>query len=102
MTMGSDEQPTVTVKRKELGALAVSPAEVTAGSEVDFTITYTTDEKLDGSTEDADGNSRKPDVIEIKLPKDQAAPMPYEINAADKPADAMGAHIYLMRICHTV
>ena len=92
----SEEQPVVTVKQKESGALAVSPAEVTAGSEVDFTITYTTDEKLDGSTEDADGNSRFPDVIEIKLPKGWAAPMPYEINATDRAPDAMGAHIYLM------
>ena len=43
-----DEQPTIELTRKILGALAVTPAEVTAGQKgVDFEITYTPTEELE-------------------------------------------------------
>ena len=45
--MGSDEQPTLTVSRQVQGELTVAPAEVTAGSENDFTITYKATEALE-------------------------------------------------------
>ena len=71
--MGSDEQPTLTVNRKILGELAVEPAEVTAGSEKDFTITYKATEALAAG-----------DVIEVKLPAGWLAPPPYNFNLSNK------------------
>ena len=62
---GSDTQPTMTVNRKTLGELAVSPAEVTAGSKEDFKFTYKASEALE-----ADLNN----VIEIRLPAWDADP----------------------------
>ena len=66
--MGSNEQPTLTVNRQVLGELTVAPAEVTAGSENDFTITYKATEALE---------MEKDDVIEVKLPADWPVPTPY-------------------------
>ena len=54
---GSDTQPTITVNRKTLGEVDITPAKVPAGSVTNFKIAY----KL---TEDMDDN----DVIEITLP----------------------------------
>ena len=54
---GSDTQPTITVNRKTLGEVDITPAKVPAGSVTNFKIAY----KL---TEDMDDN----DVIEINLP----------------------------------
>ena len=96
--MGSDEQPTLTVNRQVLGELTVAPAEVTAGSENDFTITYKATEEL------AAGN-----VIEVKLPAGWPAPTPYNFNLSNKleaddgtaladalkDEDIMGPHAYL-------
>ena len=96
--MGSDEQPTLTVSRRVQGELTVAPAEVTAGSENDFTITYKATEELEEG-----------DVIEVKLPAGWPAPTPYNFNlsnkleAADgtaladalKDKDIMGPHAYL-------
>ena len=59
-----DEQPTIELTRKILGALAVTPAEVTAGQKgVDFEITYTPTEELEQG-----------DVIEVRLPAWDADP----------------------------
>ena len=82
--MGSDEQPTITVARKILGELAVSPGDVTAGSERDFTITYKATEDLEEKA-----------VIEVMLPKGWDPPRPDGINGTGKPEGATGAHIYL-------
>ena len=90
--MGSDEQPTLTVSRQVQGELTVAPAEVTAGSENDFTITYKATEALE-----------EDDVIEVKLPADWPEPTPYNFNLSNKLeaadgtalADAMGPHAYL-------
>ena len=83
---GSDYQPTVKVGRKTQGEIAaLSPAEVTAGSKQDFTITYKATEALEVG-----------DVIEVRLPKgwdsdlsnDSEAdpPTPYQLDD-DKPTD---------------
>ena len=83
---GSDYQPTVKVGRKTQGEIAaLSPAEVTAGSKQDFTITYKATEALEEG-----------DVIEVRLPKgwdsdlsnDSEAdpPTPYQLDD-DKPTD---------------
>ena len=62
-TTEDDMYPTVMVKRKMQGALTISPAEVTAGSEEDFTITYKATEAL-----------KMGEVIEVKLPAKWAKP----------------------------
>ena len=90
--MGSDEQPTLMVTRKIQGELTVAPAEVTAGSENDFTITYKATEELEEG-----------EVIEVKLPAGWLPPTPYnfdlnnKLEAADGTmlADAEGPHVYL-------
>ena len=62
-----DEQPTIELTRKILGALAVTPAEVTAGQKgVDFEITYTPTEELEEG-----------DVIEVRLPAGWPEPTPF-------------------------
>ena len=67
------------MNRKELGELAISPSVVTAGEEVDFTLTYKVTEAMKAT-----------DVIEIKLPADWDAPKAYNFNDDDKHADADG------------
>ena len=42
----SDEQPTIKLTRKTQGEITVAPDTVTAGSKVDFTITYKATEAL--------------------------------------------------------
>ena len=59
----SKKHATITVKRKELGAVAVKPAEVRSGSKRDFTITYDASEEL-----------KLGDVIEVKLPAEWPVP----------------------------
>ena len=66
---GSDTQPTITVNRKTLGEVTVAPASVTAGNEVDFTITYKATEAM-----------VMDDVIEIKLTAFLDAPTVYNFN----------------------
>ena len=67
---GSDRQPTITVKRKILGEVDVSPKTVPAGSMQDFEITYTASEAME-----------KDNVIEITLPAGWPVPMAYSYNA---------------------
>ena len=81
---GSDTQPTMTVNRRTLGELAISPNKVSAGSEEDFTFTYKASEALAVS-----------DVIEIRLPRSWPSPMPFGINATEKADDFEGPHVYL-------
>ena len=75
----SETQPTITVKRKELGSVTVAPNSVTAGSKRDFTITYKATEKLNLG-----------DVIEITLPANWPAPTHYNFNVDGKHEDVDG------------
>ena len=90
----STTQPTIKVTRKKLGAVTISPNEVTAGSEQDFEITYDASEALVTDMND-DEVIDNPIAIEVGLPAGWAKPMPYGINATDKPDDAKGPHVYL-------
>ena len=68
------------MNRKTLGEIfTLSPAEVTAGSNQDFTITYKATETLMGSEDDA-GQGQNPDVIEVKLPDGWDAPTAYQLD----------------------
>ena len=101
---GSDEQPTITVNRKILGELAVSPAEVTAGSKQDFTITYTASEILvtdpdnDDVVDDTDAIA-----IEVRLPDwdadpstlDRDPPIPYQFADTKPTTDRSMSYVYL-------
>ena len=93
--VGSEIQPTMTVNRKTLGELTVSPAEVTAGSKKDFKFTYTASEALE-----PDVNN----VIEIRLPAwdadpetvDFDPPSVYQHTDEAIPAEGdMGPYVYL-------
>ena len=68
-----DEQPSIELTRKILGELAVKPAEVTAGREQDFKITYKASDAL---VED--------DVIEVRLPATWTAPTAFNYNLDNK------------------
>ena len=62
---GSDDQyPTISIVRKKLGELTVSPDETTAGALEDFEIDYKVTKKAMESD----------DVIEVRLPRGWAAP----------------------------
>ena len=75
--LDEDEQPTIELTRKILGALAVTPAEVTAGQKgVDFEITYTPTEALVTDTNN-DGVVDNPIAIEVRLPAGWPAPTPF-------------------------
>ncbi|RKU14344.1 hypothetical protein C6502_00555 [Candidatus Poribacteria bacterium] len=82
----STTQPTVTVTRKELGAVAIGPvAKVPAGSAQKFTITYTASETL-----------VKDSVIEVRLPNWSTVPTAYQLDDDPIPAaDDKGPHVYL-------
>ena len=80
----SETQPTIKVNRKTLGELAISPNSVTAGSKVDFTITYKATEEMDPG-----------DVIEIKLPADWPAPMVYQLDEAKPTSEQDNSYAYL-------
>ena len=89
---GSDTQPTLTVTRKQLGKVAISPAKVSAGSAQKFTITYTASEMLVENS-----------VIEVRLPNwggddHSGVPTAYQLEdtlpKADT-ADGMKPHVYL-------
>ena len=97
----SDSHPTMTVNRRTLGELAISPDVVTAGSKQNFKFTYKASEALvtdadgDGAV-DVDTDADK--AIEIKLPAGWPMPRPYqhgddEIPAAD--ADDEEPYVYL-------
>ncbi len=82
----SATQPTVTVTRKELGAVVIGPkTKVTAGSAQKFTITYTASEAL-----------VKDSVIEARLPNWGGVPTAYQLDDNPIPrADDKGPHVYL-------
>ena len=101
--VGSNTQPTITVKRKILGALGVSPAEVTAGSKQDFTITYTSSEALVTDTDD-DDEVDNPIVIEVRLPAWDAdpstpavldPPTPYQLADTKPKTEQPVSYVYL-------
>ena len=77
---GSDDQfPTISIVRKKLGELAVSPKATTAGALEDFEIDYKVTRALESE-----------DIIEIRLPKGWAAPtLADPVNK--KPADVTDA-----------
>ena len=82
----STMQPTVTVNRKALGAVAIGPkTKVTAGSAEKFTITYTASEAL-----------VRDSVIEVRLPDWGGVPTAYQLDDDPIPAaDDKGPHVYL-------
>ena len=81
----SATQPTVTVTRKELGAVAIAPPKVTAGDAEKFTITYTASEAL-----------VKDSVIEVRLPNWSTVPTAYQLDDDPIPAaDDKEPHVYL-------
>ena len=82
---GSETQPTVTVTRKQLGTVVISPAKVSAGSAQKFTITYTASEELEENS-----------VIEVRLPNWSTVPTAYQLDDDPIPAaDDTEPHVYL-------